>query len=53
MVLSAALDPSGLGSRILGEWNVFIYLTLLGPAHMTVDTCGKKFLPILTHRMVS
>jgi hypothetical protein len=29
MVLSAALDPSGLGSRILGEWNVFIYLTLL------------------------
>jgi len=29
MVLSAALDPAGLGSRILGEWNVFIYLTLL------------------------
>lgn len=29
MVLSAALNPSGLGTRILGEWNVFIYLTLL------------------------
>jgi glucan biosynthesis protein C len=29
MVLSAGLDPAGLGSRILGEWNVFIYLTLL------------------------
>jgi glucan biosynthesis protein C len=29
MILSAALDPSGLGSRILGEWNVLIYLTLL------------------------
>jgi glucan biosynthesis protein C len=29
MVLCAALDPSGLGSRILGEWNIFIYLILL------------------------
>jgi peptidoglycan/LPS O-acetylase OafA/YrhL len=29
MILSAALHPSGLGSRILGEWSVFIYLTLL------------------------
>jgi glucan biosynthesis protein C len=29
MILSAALDPSGPGLRILGEWNVFIYLTLL------------------------
>jgi len=29
MILSAALDPSGPGLRILGEWNVFIYLLLL------------------------